>query len=135
VIELEDGLRLAILSLRDAIPQGLAPEFPVLLPAYTEEECAASLAKVAEAMRAGCGQIICIGPFAGKLHDLADEIIEDAERIDIGTMVIDEASTACYCLLEIVSDRGSRDRVAFIADHPEIAATMHDLITFGPTYD
>lgn len=127
----DDGRRLTLLTMGQAIPDYVEPGFVLLVPAYSSEECARVLARMHDILRKGCTELCAVGPLADSLHDAVDDfrvaVDSDSDRMDI-TVGITCEEEACVYFAECMEAGQAVDLVAMVSDHPPVEAILRQML-------
>jgi len=114
-------------KLSDGIPKGVGGPLTALLPAFSEVECKIVLSTIPALVENGCASIACIGPFAEKLHDDIDYLLEDMHRGGTTTTWHTDANDACeyfvFCATSLTPTL-----LALVANHAALADAIKQTI-------
>lgn len=92
-------------------------EFVTLLPACSSEEVATALRSANALLDHGCKEFCCVGPSSESLEDELDQLVENANRLDVVTTAFtDDAEALEYFLFAAGGGRISV-LLALVADH------------------
>ncbi|MDR6842184.1 hypothetical protein [Pseudoxanthomonas sacheonensis] len=70
-------------------------DFLTLLPAYSLSELTSALRISQDLVGNGCKEFCCVGPYADKLHEEIDFMLEDQDRLDVVTTSFESEKEAC----------------------------------------
>jgi hypothetical protein len=81
------GRTLAILSpmALDEVKAAVSAPFAAMVAAVEDSDTRNAALLAADLVRMGCAEICCVGPRAEIIHDLVDEVVEDAGAFGIVT--------------------------------------------------
>jgi len=101
--------------------------FLTLLPAYSLSESEAALRVSEDLLKLGCKEFCCVGPYADKLHDEIDAIVEDRDTLEvITTSFVDEADACDYFVFG--ADAGEAPvLLGLISGHPALERKLREL--------
>lgn len=120
---------LETLSARDdtyaALPRG---DFLAMLPAYSTDEIALSLAVARMLIKLDCCEFCCVGPNSEQLHEELDIELEDEGRISIVTTSFTHEEEACEYFIFGATGGTASIMLCLVADHVDIVSVLLQLI-------
>ncbi len=95
------GRTLAILSptALDEVRAALSLPFAAMVPAVEDSDTRNAALLATDLVRMGCAEICCVGPRAEIVHDLVDEVVEDAGALSVVTTWHRDLNEGCEYFL------------------------------------
>lgn len=121
---------LAILSptALDEVRAAVSAPFAAMVPAVEDTDVPNAVLLAADLVRMGCAEICCVGARAEVVHDLVDEVVEDAGALGVVTTWHQDVNEGCEYFIFTAGGR-PRWLLAAVEGRAELTTLLRSMVT------
>lgn len=123
------GRTLAILSptALDEVRAAVSAPFAALVPAVEDTDASNAVVLAADLVHMGCAEICCVGARAEVVHDMVDEVVEDAGALSVVTTWHQDMNEGCEYFIFTAGGR-PRWLLAAVEGRAELTTLLRSMV-------